>query len=78
MSDTQAMYDQTTWIMGTDGRVYACGENSSDVFSLNDGTTNGAADNPKGGLKVVGRQVLAANPGRPIVWASGNGWYRAA
>ncbi len=75
---TQAMYDQTTWIHGTDGRIYACGENSSDMFSLKDGTANGAADNPKGGLKPVGTQILNANPGKTILWASGNGWYRAA
>jgi alpha-tubulin suppressor-like RCC1 family protein len=77
-SDTQAMYDQTTWIWGTDGKIYACGENSSDMFSLDDGTADGVADNPKGGLKPVGLQILAANPGKSIIWASGNGWYRAA
>jgi alpha-tubulin suppressor-like RCC1 family protein len=78
VADTQGMYDQTTWIFGTDGRIYAGGENSSDMFSLNDGTPNGAADNPKGGLRPVGQEILRANPGKSVVWASGNGWYRAA
>lgn len=75
---THGPYDSGMWIMGKDGQLYTAGENSGDQYSLGDGTKPGDTDNPKGGFKPAGLEILKKNPGRKIVYAASAGWFHAA
>ncbi|MBN9632435.1 MAG: hypothetical protein J0I18_17815 [Actinobacteria bacterium] len=75
----QGALDTTTWIFGTDGQLYAAGENAGGQFSLKDGSTAHSADKAfaKTGFTVVGTEILRANPGKTITYVSCAGWYRS-
>lgn len=80
MAAGHGTHDEAIWIYGTDGNLYATGENSADQFSLNDGTTatqtNAAAAYT--GYTRIGLRILAANPGTTIKQVDHAGNFRAS
>lgn|GEM_PF-2473366 len=73
-------FDTNFFAWGTDGALYATGENASDYFSRDDGTGDGQADAASAytGYVPIGLKILEANPGASIVKIAVSGWWRNA